>query len=83
MSLVNFTPLSGVKNEEPLCYILEIDNFRFLLDCGWDEECSMDMVERLQPHAPKIDAVLISHQGLEHIGALPYACMFDWKTPVT
>ena len=140
-SVVKFVPISGVKSESPLCYILDIDNFRFLLDCGWDEDCDMSIVEGLKPYvdctgspvrnraasmwvfalvylawakacdplwsgendllpvdAPEtkpvllrnpprryvstVDAVLISHQGLGHIGALPYACMlrllFSW-----
>lgn len=49
-SIVKFTPVSGVKDEAPLCYMLDIDNFRFMLDCGWDEDCSMDFIERLTPY---------------------------------
>lgn len=48
-SVVKFTPLSGVKSEAPLCYVLDIDNFRFLLDCGWDEDFDMTFIERLKP----------------------------------
>ena len=31
------TPISGVHSEDPLCYLLEVDDCRILLDCGWDE----------------------------------------------
>ncbi len=36
-SLVKLTPLCGARNEQPLCYLLEIDEACILLDCGWDE----------------------------------------------
>lgn len=35
-SLIKFTPLSGSKNEHALAYLLEIDNAKILLDCGWN-----------------------------------------------
>jgi len=35
-SFIKFTPLSGVHGEGPLCYLLEIDEAKLLLDCGWD-----------------------------------------------
>src|SRR5690349_5184247 len=31
-----FTPLFGEDVREPCCYLLEIDECRILLDCGWD-----------------------------------------------
>lgn len=40
-SVIKFTPLSGAKNEGPLCYLLQIDDFHILLDCGWDENFSI------------------------------------------
>lgn len=37
---VQFTPLTGVQNsaDAPLCYLLQIDSFCILLDCGWTED---------------------------------------------
>ncbi len=45
-SIIKFTPLSGAPpadgtagfdpSSEPHCYLLEVDGFTFLLDCGWD-----------------------------------------------
>ena len=31
------TPLSGAYGESTLCYLLAVDGFRFLLDCGWTD----------------------------------------------
>jgi len=71
---VRFTPLYGSKSDGlALSSLLELDNFRILLDCGWDENFDVETVEPLRAVAPKVDAVLISHPDLIHLGALPYA----------
>ena len=71
-SLVKFTPLCGARSEQPLCYLLEIDEACILLDCGWDETFDVALLRKLMKIAPSIDAVLISHSDLNHLGALPY-----------
>eukprot|EP00126_Sphaerothecum_destruens_P001130 Sdes_comp13233_c0_seq1m3115 len=72
-SSIKFTALSGADDETALCYLLEIDNCKLLLDCGWNEALDPKDLELLKPHLPSIDAVLISYPDLEHLGALPYA----------
>ncbi|GLC39319.1 hypothetical protein PLESTB_000897800 [Pleodorina starrii] len=69
---VRFTPLSGVDAESPLCYLLEIDSFTFLLDCGWDESFNEAALEPIKRVLPRVNAVLLSHPDLAHLGALPY-----------
>ncbi|GIL70342.1 hypothetical protein Vretifemale_981 [Volvox reticuliferus] len=69
---VRFTPLSGVDAESPLCYLLEIDSFTILLDCGWDENFDPAALEPIKRVLPRINAVLLSHPDLAHLGALPY-----------
>lgn len=72
-SRTRFVPLCGVHGQEPMCYLLEVDAFVFLLDCGWDDRTDvMDLVE-LKEHAGRVDAVLVSHADTRHLGALPYA----------
>jgi cleavage and polyadenylation specificity factor subunit 2 len=71
-SLVKFTPLCGARSEQPLCYLLEIDEACILLDCGWDETFDVALLRRLIKIAPSIDAVLVTHCDLAHLGALPY-----------
>lgn len=50
-SIIKFTVLSGAKNESPPCYLLQVDNFRFLLDCGWDESFSMKIIDNIKKYA--------------------------------
>lgn len=71
-SLVKFTPLCGARSEQPLCYLLEIDEACILLDCGWDETFDVTLLRKLMKIAPSIDAVLLTHCDLNHLGALPY-----------
>lgn len=74
-SFVKFTALSGSRNERELCYLLEIDDCLILLDCGWtaafDERAPH--LAHLKRIAGRIDAVLLSHADIDHIGAYVYA----------
>ncbi|KAI7862820.1 beta-lactamase-like protein [Spinellus fusiger] len=72
-SYIKFTPISGAKNEEALCYLLEIDEVKILLDCGWSDTFHVDDLTHLKKIAKQIDAVLISHSDVSHLGAYPYA----------
>ncbi|XP_014663785.1 PREDICTED: cleavage and polyadenylation specificity factor subunit 2-like [Priapulus caudatus] len=71
-SIIKLQPMSGVFDEGPLCYLLQVDEFRFLLDCGWDETCNMVHLKELKKHIHQIDAVLLTYPDQLHIGALPY-----------
>ncbi|XP_035277997.1 cleavage and polyadenylation specificity factor subunit 2 isoform X2 [Anguilla anguilla] len=72
-SIIKLTALSGVQEESALCYLLQVDEFRFLLDCGWDESFSLDIIDAIKRHVHQVDAVLLSHPDPLHLGALPYA----------
>ena len=64
-----------VSNDSELfhCAILRIGNIRLLLDCGWTEQLNVDQYMELPPSVfSQIDAVLLSHYTMNHIGALPY-----------
>lgn len=71
-SIIKLHALSGAMDESPPCYILQIDDFRFLLDCGWNEKFDLDFIKELKRHVHMIDAVLISYPDPLHLGALPY-----------
>lgn len=47
-SIIKFYTLSGAHDESPPCYLLQIDEFKFLLDCGWDENFNMGVVNKLK-----------------------------------
>ncbi|XP_010880557.2 cleavage and polyadenylation specificity factor subunit 2 isoform X1 [Esox lucius] len=72
-SIIKLTAVSGVQEESALCYLLQVDEFRFLLDCGWDESFSMDIIDAMKRYVHQVDAVLLSHPDPLHLGALPYA----------
>uniref|UniRef100_A0A1I8HSY1 Cleavage and polyadenylation specificity factor subunit 2 n=1 Tax=Macrostomum lignano TaxID=282301 RepID=A0A1I8HSY1_9PLAT len=70
--IVKLRAFSGAQSETPPCFLLQIDEFKLLLDCGWDSSFKADYVEQLKPVTKEIDAVLLSHSDPFYIGALPY-----------
>jgi len=67
-SIIRFCPLSGAQDESPACYLLQVDEFRFLLDCGWDEMFNQSFIKELVKHVKQIDAVLLSQPDALHLG---------------
>ena len=51
---VQVTPLSGAYGEGPLCYLLAVDGFRFLLDCGWTDHCDPALLQPLARYPPTL-----------------------------
>lgn len=60
-SIIKFYTLSGAMDESPPCYLLQIDEFKFLLDCGWDERFSMGVINKLKRLNLKKCLILINH----------------------
>eukprot|EP00020_Sapocribrum_chincoteaguense_P001940 CAMPEP_0170743512 /NCGR_PEP_ID=MMETSP0437-20130122/7304_1 /TAXON_ID=0 /ORGANISM="Sexangularia sp." /LENGTH=460 /DNA_ID=CAMNT_0011082179 /DNA_START=61 /DNA_END=1439 /DNA_ORIENTATION=- len=74
MSVVcKFTALSGAASTSPPCYLLQLDDVRILLDCGWHDDCDESRLADLASVAPTIDVVLISNSTLHSSGALVHA----------
>ncbi|XP_022244624.1 cleavage and polyadenylation specificity factor subunit 2-like isoform X3 [Limulus polyphemus] len=71
-SIIKLQALSGVNDETPHCYLLQVDEFKVLLDCGWDENFSLGFVKELKKYMNQVDAVLLSYPDVLHLGALPY-----------
>lgn len=42
-SIIKFQVISGAYDEAPLSYLFQVDEYRFLLDCGWDENFSQEL----------------------------------------
>jgi len=49
-SQIQFTPVYGDKAFQPLCYLLEIDECKILLDCGWDSRFRIQDIEGLKKY---------------------------------
>ncbi|KJH51278.1 metallo-beta-lactamase domain protein [Dictyocaulus viviparus] len=82
-SVVKVEPLSGVKDEGPLCYLLQIEETFLLLDCGWDEKFDMGYIESIKSRVSQISAVLITHPDQPHLGALAYLVRYcDLRAPI-
>lgn len=69
--MTEITPLYGCYGDDPLCYLLKVNNTTILLDCGWSADFDLALLEPLQGVAADVDVVLISHPDLQHCGALP------------
>ncbi|PVU93455.1 hypothetical protein BB561_003268 [Smittium simulii] len=65
--------ISSMSHEGPLCYLLEIDDAKILLDCGGNGFIEGSMLSNLKRIANQIDVVLLSHSALPYIGGYPYA----------
>ncbi|KAG0049733.1 cleavage and polyadenylation specificity factor subunit 2 [Gryganskiella cystojenkinii] len=70
---IRFTALQGSKSESALCYLLEIDEAKILLDCGWNDAFDVEDLKQLKRVARDVDVCLLSHATLHHLGALAYA----------
>ena len=64
-SIIRLCPLSGGISDSigdsfaAHCYLLEVDQFTFLLDCGWDSKFSEDVIRELKRHVHKVRKVPI------------------------
>ena len=47
-SIIKLHAVSGAMDESPPCYILQVDELRILLDCGWDENFDQDFIRELK-----------------------------------
>ncbi|XP_058062767.1 probable cleavage and polyadenylation specificity factor subunit 2 isoform X1 [Anopheles bellator] len=71
-SIIKLHAVSGAMDESPPCYVLQVDDVRFLLDCGWDEKFDQSFIKEIKKYVHTIDAVLLSYPDGCHLGALPY-----------
>lgn len=54
-SIIKLQALSGAMDESPPCYILQVDEVRILLDCGWDEKFDTDFMKELKRYRVYIE----------------------------
>ncbi|VEL17799.1 unnamed protein product [Protopolystoma xenopodis] len=71
-SIIKLRAFSGSCDGGPPCYLLQVDEFYCLLDCGFCEDFESPYVKEVSKWVDHIDAVLLSHQSLRHLGLLPY-----------
>jgi len=82
---VRLTFLGGARQVGRSCILLQTTNSKILLDCGIDVAASgkEKFPEFSIPEFDinQIDAVIISHAHLDHVGLLPYLYKMGYKGP--
>ena len=77
--------LGGAQTVTGSKYLLEIDNYKLLLDCGLFQglpELKKMNWEQLPINASEIDAVVLTHAHLDHSGYLPRLFKEGFNGPV-
>ncbi len=83
---VRITFLGGARQVGRTCFLLQTPNSKILLDCGIDV-ASQGSDKFPYLNVPEfdlnqLDAVIISHAHLDHVGLLPYLYKMGYKGPV-
>jgi len=83
---IRLTFLGGARQVGRSCILLQTQNSKVILDCG------VDVASQGQDRFPyfnvpefdisQLDAVIISHAHLDHVGLLPYLYKMGYKGPV-
>lgn len=60
-SIIKLHAISGAMDESPPCYILQVDELRILLDCGWDEKFDQDFIRELKRYILYYHTFMIKH----------------------
>ncbi|MGN1362844.1 MAG: beta-CASP ribonuclease aCPSF1 [Methanobrevibacter sp.] len=81
------TSMGGFKEVGRSCMLLQTPNSRVLLDCGVNVAATEDKDAFPYLNVPEfniqeLDAVIISHAHLDHIGFLPYLFHYGYEGPV-
>ncbi|MCA9487537.1 MAG: beta-CASP ribonuclease aCPSF1 [Nanoarchaeota archaeon] len=83
---VRLTFLGGARQVGRSCFLLQTPNTKILLDCGIDvasEGADKFPVFNIPEfNMSSLDAVIISHAHLDHVGLLPYLYKMGYKGPV-
>jgi len=83
---IRLTFLGGARQVRRSCVLLQTPNSKILLDCGIDVATSgsdkFPFFNVPEFNISQLDAVIISHAHLDHVGLLPYLYKMGYKGPV-
>ncbi|MEQ9229133.1 MAG: MBL fold metallo-hydrolase, partial [Cyclobacteriaceae bacterium] len=77
--------LGGAQSVTGSKYLLEVDDYKLLIDCGLFQglkELRLRNWEELPIDCTKIDAVVLTHTHIDHIGYLPKLFKSGFNGPV-
>ena len=72
-SIIKFTALAGALTGGPLCYLLDLEGYRILLDCGWSEPYDPELHAPLRRYGPRVHAPAAHAQRLRQRVPRPQA----------
>ncbi|KAF2734698.1 hypothetical protein EJ04DRAFT_602205 [Polyplosphaeria fusca] len=74
--MFNFTPLLGAQSTSPASQsLLEFDGgIKVLIDVGWDESFSVELLREIEKHTSTLSFVLLTHATTAHVGAYAHCC---------
>ncbi len=79
-----FTPLGGAREVGRSAMLLETNNSRVLLDCGINvasKDKAYPLLDSINFPINELDAIVISHAHLDHIGFVPYLYKYGYEGP--
>jgi len=82
---IRISSLGGGRQVGRSCFYLQTPESRVLLDCGVNiasDEFAYPHLEAPEFNIKDLDAVIISHSHLDHIGFLPYLFKYGYRGPV-
>jgi predicted metal-dependent RNase len=82
---IRITFLGGARQVGRSCLFLQTPESRILLDCGVDVASDQEpypFLEVPEFNINQLDAVIVTHSHLDHIGFIPYLFKFGYRGPV-
>lgn len=82
---VRITSLGGSREVGRSCFLLHTPESRILLDCGVNvasDDRAFPHLEAPELRLPELDAVVVSHAHLDHMGFVPYLYKYGFEGPV-
>jgi len=79
--------LGGAREVGRSCLFLQTSESRILLDCGVNMAVSSDegrfpILEAPEFNLQELDAIILTHAHLDHMGAIPYLFKMGYRNPV-
>ena len=82
MAKIKLTSFGACEEVTGSCHLLEIDNFKLLIDCGLFQGQWQNYLKNWEPlgfDAKDVDAVILTHAHLDHCGRLPLLTQNGFK----
>lgn len=83
---VRLTFLGGARQVGRSCILLQTETSNVLLDCGINVACTGDeaypFLNAPEFNIDNLDAIVISHSHLDHVGLLPLLVKYGYKGPI-